>query len=133
MVRPNPRELRFPSLGPLERRVLEVLWARGPSTVTEVVDVLSQDDAYVYTTISTILVRLTRKRLASRTRHGRAHRYAATVSREKFLAGATGALLQQFSSAYGASAVVHFADAVARLPKRQRDRVRQRLQDLLDN
>ncbi len=123
----------FPSLGPLERRVLEVLWAAtGPLTPADVLAAVPADAAYAYTTILTILVRLTKKGLAQRERAGRAYAYSARLSREEFLSQASRALVREFSDEFGPAAVMHFADAVANLPRKERQAMRDRLRELFD-
>ena len=122
----------MPRLGPLERQVLETLWSHGASTVTGVLETLDPSTHHAYTTIMTILVRLHEKGLVSRTREGRAYRYRPTLTREDFLARAGAALIREFSATYGSRATVHFADALSRLPRRERAQLRRRLDELLD-
>lgn len=72
-------------LGDLERKVMDVLWASedGPLTVREVADQLPER---AYTTVLTILDRLRRKGMVHRTTTGRAHRFAASGTRESYMA-----------------------------------------------
>ncbi len=65
--------------GSLERQVLEVLWGMPDGATTG--DVLERlGDDLAYTTITTILVRLADKGLATRERRGRVHVYRAVNS-----------------------------------------------------
>jgi predicted transcriptional regulator len=59
---------------------MEVLWERGPSTVAEVRERLS--DELAYTTVLTILRTLEAKGFVSHQEEGRAHRYVARVARD---------------------------------------------------
>lgn len=70
-----------PRLTPLELEIMQVLWQRGPSTVSEVQPKLRSELAY--TTVQTMLNVLWRKKKAKRVREGRAFRYAPVVSRER--------------------------------------------------
>jgi predicted transcriptional regulator len=72
-------------LGELERKVMELLWSSpsGPLTVREVALELPHR---AYTTVQTVLDRLTRKGMVERTKDGRAHRYAATAPRDVYTA-----------------------------------------------
>jgi predicted transcriptional regulator len=73
-------------LGPLEQRVLELLWQRpGRLSVREVQAAMGSELAY--TTVMTTLDRLYKKGLLERGREGRAYRYAARSTREAFAAG----------------------------------------------
>ena len=65
-------------LGPLETRVMEVLWMCGECRVREVVKRLDQN--MPYTTIMTTLDRLFRKNLVSRRMCDRAYIYSPRVS-----------------------------------------------------
>jgi len=74
-------------IGPLEERVLEVLWRSPPGlSVHEVRRRLG--DGLAYTTVMTTLDRLYKKGFLDREREGRAFRYAARTSREALAAGA---------------------------------------------
>jgi len=79
----------MPSLGELERAVMEVLWAarRAANSLTarDVQEALDGRDLAT-TTVLTVLGRLERKGLVSRERNGRAHRYHAVASREDHVA-----------------------------------------------
>jgi BlaI family transcriptional regulator, penicillinase repressor len=60
--------------------VMEVLWERGPSLVSEVRAALKDDLAY--TTVLTILRTLESKRYVGHEQEGRGYRYSATVKRQ---------------------------------------------------
>ena len=60
--------------------VMEVLWERGPSLVSEVRAALKDDLAY--TTVLTILRTLEGKRYVGHEQEGRGHRYFAAVQRQ---------------------------------------------------
>lgn len=82
-----------PSLGELERAIMEVLWAAVPTagqpagglTAREVQESLVGRQLAT-TTVLTVLSRLERKRLVVRTRDGRAHHYRPIASREDHVA-----------------------------------------------
>ncbi len=97
-------------LGELERRVMDVLWAAmgTPLTGRQVADELPDR---AYTTVLTILERLRRKNLVERTREGKAHRFAATASRETYMAEL---MVEALGSAQDRQAVlVRFAEVVS--------------------
>ena len=90
-------------LGPLEERLLEILWARGNATVRDLVEDHCRDLAY--TTVMTTLDRLFKKNLLSREAEGRAFRYAPRVSREELHREAAGAAFRQLLDASPASSL----------------------------
>src|SRR5215218_1716434 len=63
-----------------ELAILRVLWARGPSTVRQVHDVLSRDRPAAYTTTLKLLQIMTEKGLVRRDDADRSHVYQARMS-----------------------------------------------------
>ena len=75
-------------LGELERAVMDYLWVSPePRTVRQVYGALSAQRDLAYTTIMTVLRRLTAKGLVSQDRDARAHRYTPLHSRHELVAG----------------------------------------------
>lgn len=83
--------LRSTTLGDLERAVMDALWSHGPDlSVRDVMERLTQAGSkeLAYTTVMTVLDRLAKKGMTTRTRDGRAWRYTAAASREELAATA---------------------------------------------
>ena len=76
-----------------EAELMEVLWQRGPCTVSEVREELADDLAY--TTVLTVLRTLETKGYVGHTTAGRAHRYSASITREKAQRSAAKALMHK--------------------------------------
>ena len=70
-----------PNLTKLELKIMQVIWKRGASTVTEVRAEL--DPPLAYTSVQTMLNILARKAKLRRERDGRAFVYSARVSEER--------------------------------------------------
>lgn len=68
---------------PLEMMCLNALWEIREGNVEEVRKVLSQDRPLAYTTVLTLLDRLTRRGAVSRRKQGRSYRYLPVVDRDK--------------------------------------------------
>ena len=66
-----------------ELEILQVLWERGPSTVRQVNEQLSQAKEVGYTTTLKLMQIMHEKVLLSRTEEGRYHVYQALVSEEE--------------------------------------------------
>ena|SRR5687768_7000899 len=66
-----------------ELDILRVLWARGPSTVRQVYDILSTQRDFAYTTTLKLLQVMTEKGVALREEEGRIHLYRAAVAQEE--------------------------------------------------
>jgi predicted transcriptional regulator len=68
---------------PSELEILHILWARGPSTVREIHDVLAKEKDVGYTSALKLLQIMTTKGLVKRTEDQRAHVYQATQPADK--------------------------------------------------
>src|ERR1700685_4811769 len=86
---------RSPStqLGPLEQQLLGSLWARGSSTVREILD--AGEIKLAYTTVMTTLDRLYKKQLLTRVAEGRAFRYSPRYTQEELEKDAVGENIRQ--------------------------------------
>lgn len=117
------------SLTDREADVMQVLWERGPSVVSEVRDGLADDLAY--TTVLTILRTLESKGYVTHVEEGRGHRYAAAVQQQ---AARKSALRHLTSKLFGGSAELLFAHLVAdrNLTPREIRRMRELLKEKPD-
>lgn len=68
---------------PSELEILQILWSRGPSTVREIHEVLSQEKEVGYTSALKLLQIMTTKGLVQRSEDQRAHIYTAALPAEK--------------------------------------------------
>src|SRR5262249_53401363 len=78
-----PKEL--PSLGELEIRVLQLVWARQPCTERQITDLMQQERAVVRTTVLKVMQRLEAKGLLARVPGDGPARSRAAVRRERVL------------------------------------------------
>lgn len=65
-----------------ELAILRVLWDRGPSTVREIHDAMSQGRTSGYTTTLKLLQIMMEKGLTTREEWGRVHRYSAAAAEQ---------------------------------------------------
>lgn len=108
-------------LGPLEGRVMRVLWEQGPSTVRDVWAVLNADRPLAYTTVMTILSRLTEKSMVERDGKARSYCYRAAQSPEEFLAGISSQRVDEVMSDFGELAIAQFVQHLKQVdPERLR-------------
>lgn len=71
-------------LGDLEEAVVETLWEQGVLTTPAVFDLVGRPRGLAYTTILTVLQRLTKKGIVTRHEQGKAHSYEAALTREEY-------------------------------------------------
>ncbi|MEO7449301.1 MAG: BlaI/MecI/CopY family transcriptional regulator [Humibacillus sp.] len=108
---PTPRN----RLGDLERAVMEELWTSNAShpaglTVREVHDRIGVARGLAYTTLMTVLDRMSKKQLVERERDGRAWRYRAASSRAELTSEALHHTLGELAGDTRRSALLHFLD-----------------------
>ncbi len=70
-----------PTLTDAELRLMKILWARGPSTVGDVVEALPEDEPLAYSTVLTTLRILEQKGYLRHEKQGRAYVYHPVVDR----------------------------------------------------
>ena len=80
----------------LELEVMKILWARGSATVGDVQEELKPDRPLAYTTVMTVLDRLSRKDAVHRRKQGRGYLYRPAMSRDDTRALALDRLLRDF-------------------------------------
>ncbi|HEY3232892.1 MAG TPA: BlaI/MecI/CopY family transcriptional regulator [Roseiflexaceae bacterium] len=73
-------------LGPLEVRVMRIIWQQERSTVKQVHGRLAPQHGLAYTTVMTTMSRLAEKGILSRHREGLAYVYAPAISEDAFVA-----------------------------------------------
>lgn len=83
-------------LAPLELDCMTALWLLGEGTVREIRETLAPRRPRAYTTIMTIMDRLTQKGIVERQRTGRAWKYRANLSKEDARAHAVAQVIENF-------------------------------------
>lgn len=87
---------RSPHLTDAELRLMEVLWEKGPSTVSEVAERVVSPAPLAYSTVLTTLRILEKKGFVKHTKEGRAFVYKPVVARERAQSKALTQLLRRF-------------------------------------
>lgn len=79
----TPAKTATPRLSQLEFRIMEVLWARGESSIREILEALPGKRRPAYTTIQTTVYRMETKGVVRRLKKvGNFHIFAAAISRD---------------------------------------------------
>lgn len=98
-------------LGQLEAAVMARVWSADNSVrVRDVLEDLRREREIAYTTVMTVMDNLHRKGYLSRTREGRAYRYASVRSREEH----TAAVMEEALATGGdrAATLMHFVEQI---------------------
>jgi predicted transcriptional regulator len=83
-------------LPPLELQCMKILWALEKGTVREIRARLQTERPLAYTTVMTVMDRLSRKGVVEREKRGRAHLYRPAVSAEAVREHALNRLIENF-------------------------------------
>jgi BlaI family transcriptional regulator, penicillinase repressor len=74
--------MKLPKLTPLELRIMQTLWQRGPSSIRELLEAFPDKERLAYTTVQTVVNRLEAKKAIRRIEKiSNAHIFEAVVSR----------------------------------------------------
>ena len=112
-----------------ELDIMAVLWARGPSTASEVRAALN--DAVTHNTVQKMLSILKEKGHVAHTEEGRMHRFHALVPREEAGSSAFGRLIDKMFAGSAEALLTHFVRD-RRLTRAELERVRDVLDQEID-
>lgn len=102
-------------LGPLEKLVMDILWKEREATVRMVWQTLLKDRPIAYTTVMTIMSRLSAKGLLNRQKHGKTYWYTLQASKEETLRSIIQRTMSYLVDRFGDEAVATFIDEADRL------------------
>lgn len=107
----RPQQL---SLGPLEQEILEILWQLGAATVKDIHEriLADPDRELAYSSVTTVLNRLTKKGWLACQRQGKAFVWTAKVTADQAKAVKSYEQLQQFLAISNPDVVAAFADSL---------------------
>lgn len=125
----RPKKL---SLGPLEAEILEIIWNLRVVTVKKVHDQILQDPEreLAYTSVTTVLQRLTQKGWLKCSKKGRAFSWQALVSREQAQALQSFEKLNGFLAISNPDVVASFADSLDTASLEQIEAIASRLNNI---
>lgn len=107
------------TLGPLEQEVMDCAWREEVVSVKDVHSCLKKSRKIAYTTVMTIMTRLTEKGLLTRNKQGKAFFYSPKKTREQTVKTMIGKIIDSLVDQFGEEAVVAFSDEL-KLKKRKK-------------
>ena len=122
----NQEPLQKPTVSELE--ILRVLWARGPSTVREVHEELSEKKALGYTTVLKLLQIMITKGTVRRNEEQRAHVYEACQPATETKRQLVGDVLQRVFEGSASELMIHALEG-RRTSKKELDELRRLLDE----
>lgn len=120
------------SLGPLESEILAIVWKLKVVTVKKVHDEILKDPdrELAYTSVTTVLQRLTRKGWLKCSKKGKAFSWQARVSQEQARALYSYEKLNGFLAVSNPDVVASFADSLDSASLEQIEAIAERLNDI---
>lgn len=115
--------------GPLEAKIMDVLWSRPGSSIREVQTALEQDRDVNFNTVMTVMNRLVDKGLLSKSQKGRTSLYHPVQSKEQFMNNQSKELSHELVDEFGALAVNHMLDALEDVDASLIERLEQKIKE----
>jgi predicted transcriptional regulator len=111
-------------LGELEAEVMEIVWARGPCTARAVHEQVQQTSRpLAYSTVKTVLERLSEKRLLLRQKEENAYVYRPALSKAEFTTCAMQRIVDSLLDSFAEPVVDHFLERFDHATPEQRSRL----------
>lgn len=98
--------------GPLEAKILDILWNDAEMTIKEVQQVLEKEKSTNFNTVMTVMNRLTEKGILQKRPEGRSSLYKPVLSRSEFLDTQSKEMTNELMEEFGTVVVSHMLDAL---------------------
>jgi len=98
--------------GPLEAKIMDVLWNDVEMTIKDVQQVLEREKLSNFNTVMTVMNRLVDKEILCKRLEGRSFLYKPLLSREEFLTTQSKEMTNELMDEFGSVVVSHMLDAL---------------------
>lgn len=98
--------------GPLEAKIMDILWNDVEMTIKDVQQVLDKDKQTNFNTVMTVMNRLVEKGILEKRAEGRSSLYKPVQSREEFLSEQSKEMTNELMDEFGNVVVSHMLDAL---------------------
>jgi predicted transcriptional regulator len=105
--------------GKLESQILDVVWTNGSMTVKRAAYLLNKKQRHAYTTVMTVMNRLSEKGILSRAKEGHSFVYSASMQRDEFLKFAAESIISGLMDDYPDITVRSFFKLHKRLKRKK--------------
>ncbi len=115
-------------LGSLESDVIRTVWEKGEASVQDVKDALEPKRPLAYTTVMTVMSRLSEKGLLNRRKEGRAYIYSPSSSQEKLAGSMLSSLVDRLYDGATDKAIAHLLESDGQVDEAELDRLEELIQ-----
>lgn len=98
--------------GPLEAKIMDILWNNDEMTIKEVQHFLEKEKAVNFNTVMTVMNRLVEKEILQKRAEGRSSMYKPIQSRNEFLDTQSKEMTNELMDEFGNVVVSHMLDAL---------------------
>ncbi|WCK53266.1 BlaI/MecI/CopY family transcriptional regulator [Aneurinibacillus sp. Ricciae_BoGa-3] len=116
--------------GPLESKIMDVLWNGSEMAIKEVQLKLEQEKAINFNTVMTVMNRLVDKEILEKRIEGRTSLYKPVLTKQTFLENQSKELTHELIDEFGTLVVSHMLDALEDVDQVLLDKLEQKIKDL---
>ncbi|WP_050180044.1 BlaI/MecI/CopY family transcriptional regulator [Domibacillus robiginosus] len=98
--------------GPLEAKIMDVLWCGGEKSIKDVQHELEKEKATNFNTVMTVMNRLVDKGILTKRLEGRTSMYWPVLTREEFVNTQSKEMTQELVDEFGSVVVSHMIEAL---------------------
>ncbi|MCG7335671.1 BlaI/MecI/CopY family transcriptional regulator [Sporosarcina sp. ACRSM] len=116
--------------GPLEAKIMDILWNDVEMTIKEVQQVLDREKLTNFNTVMTVMNRLVEKGILQKRAEGRSSLYKPVLSRAEFLHTQSKEMTNELMDEFGNVVVSHMLDALEEVDEDLVAKLEQKIQEL---
>ena len=105
--------------GELELQVMDILWQKKKSPISEIFKEINNNRNIAYTTVATVLQRLYDKGLVDRNEESNHYIYIPKLSKKDYSAKLVKSFINKLVNNFGDIALVHFVEEAKKIDKRK--------------
>jgi len=120
----NKKRVSGRVLGELESEIMEIIWRqKDVMSVKDTTEILGKRRKIAYTTVMTIMARLTDKGVLVRRLKGLSYLYKPRVTKEQFIAKAVHGIFSSAVSTLGKEVLTHFVKEIQKINPKKRQQL----------
>lgn len=116
--------------GPLEAKIMNILWDSSPKTIKDVQGKLEQEKSVNFNTVMTVMNRLVEKGILQKKTEGRLTHFWPVLSRDEFLETQSKELTHELMEEFGPLVVNHMLDALEEVDMGLLEKLEMKIKDL---
>jgi predicted transcriptional regulator len=116
--------------GPLEAKIMEILWDKNELSIKEVQNYLEKEKAINFNTVMTVMKRLVEKGILSKRLQGRLSLFKPVQTKEEFINEQSKKLSENLLDEFGGIVINHMLDAMEDVDQNLLDQLEKKIQQL---